>query len=280
MEQEKPPVIDLEKVIQAKNPTLLKWLPGFVLGYIKKKVHQEEMNEFLQVSYKKYGIDFADAVLDHFNIRLNIIGAENVPAEGGCILAGNHPLGGLDGIALISVVGNLRKKRDVKFIVNDILLSIKNLEPVFIPVNKHGKNTQDILGRVDEAYGSEQAVLVFPAGLVSRKQNGVIRDLQWKKSFIMQARKKQRDIVPIFVAGRNSEFFYNFARLRKQLGIKANIEMFFLPDEMFRQRNKTITIIFGKPISHEILDKSRSDQEWAEFVKDTVYSLGASYHKK
>ncbi len=277
MQDEKPPVIDLEQVIAAKNPKLLRWLPGFIIRYIKRKIHQDEMNEFLKWNYKKYGLDFSEAVLTDFNITLHVIGEENVPSEGGCIIAGNHPLGGFDGLALINVVGKLRKKKDVKFIVNDILLNIKNLAPVFVPVNKHGKNTSEVLSRVDEAYSSDEAVIIFPAGLVSRKQSGGIQDLPWKKSFIMQAKKRNRDVVPVFIGGKNSSFFYNFARVRKWLGIKANIEMFFLPDEMFRQRNKTITIIFGKRIPFEHFDKSKSDQEWSEFVRDTVYNLGKSH---
>jgi putative hemolysin len=274
MQGEKPPVIDLDSVIASKNPRLLKILPGFILRYIKKKVHQDEMNEFLKVNYTYYGLDFVNAVLDYFQVKITVKGIEDLPKEGGVIIAANHPLGGLDGLALLRVVGKHRNKQDVQFIVNDILLNLKNLAPVFVPVNKHGKNTADVFARMEETYHSDQAVLIFPAGLVSRKQDGKIMDLDWKKSFITQARKHERDIYPVYIHGRNSKFFYNFALLRKKLGIKANIEMFFLPDEMFRQRNKSITIIFGKPISWKTLDKSKTDQEWASWFKEKVYELG------
>jgi putative hemolysin len=274
MEDQKPPVIDLEQVIASKNPRLLKVLPGFVLRMIKNKIHQDEMNEFLKLYHTRQGLDFVDAVLSYFKVNLVVKGIENIPKEGGIILAANHPLGGFDGLALLKVVGDHRTKKDVQFIVNDILLNLKNLAPVFVPVNKHGKNTSEVYSKLDETYRSEQAVLIFPAGLVSRKQQGFIRDLDWKKSFIVQARKNEREIYPVYIHGRNSSFFYNFALLRKKLGIKANLEMFFLPDEMFKQRNKTITIIFGKPISWKALDKSKSDHEWASWFREHVYELG------
>lgn len=273
-QQDGPPFIDLEKVIATKNPRLLKLLPGFVLRYIKRTIHQDEMNEFLKGHYKLQGLEFAQAVLDYFNVTVRIVGEENVPSEGGCILASNHPLGGLDGLVFLTAVGRLRKKKDVKFIVNDILLSIKNLADLWVPVNKHGKNSADVLELIDSTYRSEQAVLVFPAGLVSRKQEGKIADLLWRKSFVTQAKKHKRAIIPVFIDGKNSSFFYNFALLRKKVGIKANIEMFFLADEMFRQRNKTITIIFGKPVSYQSLNESKSDAEWAKEIRNMVYDLG------
>jgi putative hemolysin len=197
---------------------------------------------------------------------------ENIPQSGGVVFASNHPLGGFDAMVILDSISRVRT--DVKFIVNDILLNLKNLKPLFVGVNKHGKNSVKMLEDIDTAYGSDQAIFIYPAGLVSRKQDsGKIEDLEWKKSFITKAKKHQRMVVPLFVDGRNSNRFYNLARWRSKLGIKVNVEMFFLVDEMFRQRNKTITVIFGKPIPYTAFDNSKSDVQWALAVKKIVYDL-------
>jgi 1-acyl-sn-glycerol-3-phosphate acyltransferase len=271
--------IDLEKVIGSKNPRLLKLLPRFVLNYIKRTIHQDDINSFLRVKGHTRDFEFAEAALEELGVTVEVKGLENVPATGGCIIASNHPLGGIDGMALIYAVGKVRK--DISFLVNDILMNFKNLEGIFVPVNKHGKNTPEMVAKMDEEYASDKAVLIFPAGLVSRKQaGGVIKDLQWKKSFITRAKKYGKNIIPTYVGGRNSNFFYNLAMWRKRVGIKANIEMFYLADEMYRQRGKTITIIFGKPVPYEMFDSSRNDGEWAEWMKEQVYTLGSSAQKK
>ena len=168
-----------------------------------------------------------------------------------------------------------QKRTDLKFIVNDILLQLKNLESLFIGVNKHGKNSAELFAAMDKLYASDTAMLIFPAGLVSRKQSkGEIKDLEWKKSFIKQARKNKHDIIPVYIEGRNTNFFYNFARLRSQLGIKVNIEMFYLVNEMYRQKDKTIKIIFGTALSYEMFTTEKTDYEWAQLVKEHVYTLG------
>ena len=157
--------------------------------------------------------------------------------------------------------------------MNDILTQFKNLQDLFIGVNKHGKNAAHLLSEIDKQYASEQVTLIFPAGLVSRKQSGVVRDLEWKKSFITKSKKHKRNVIPVHIEGKNTNRFYNLANWRKQFGIKANIEMFFLVDEMFKQKNKTFTITFGEPIPYSVFDKSKSDYEWAQWVKEKVYDL-------
>lgn len=263
--------IDIEKVIGSKNPKLLKWLPGFVLNYIKHIIHQEEVNHVLKIYGDKQGIDFLNAVLNYFNIQINLKGETNIPNKGKYIFASNHPLGGIEGMVLISVVN--RYYEIVRFVVNDILLNLKNFEPLFIPVNKHGVYTKEYAKILESTFQPEAQVLYFPAGLVSRKINGQIMDLEWKKSFISKSVQYQRDIIPVYIEGHNSNFFYNLANLRKAIGIKANIEMFYLPDEMFKQKNKTITIHFGEPIAFETFDSSKTQLEWAAFVKEKVYRL-------
>ena len=257
----------IREVIAGKNPGLLKWLPGFVLRYIERIVHEDDINEVMHNIGHLDGLDFVDAL-----ITQELKGAENIPLTGGVVFASNHPLGGLDGIAFMHALGHYRK--DIKFLVNDILMNIKNLGPLFIPVNKHGKQAREASRLIDEAYASDQALLVFPAGLVSRKRkNGVIKDLEWKKNFITKAKKYKKDVIPVFIEGRNSDFFYNLARFRKNVGIGANLEMFYLADEMFAQRNKKVTIHIGKPIPYEELSQGKTEQEWAETVKERVYAM-------
>lgn len=265
--------IVIREVIGKKNPKLLKWLPGFVLKYIERIVHEDDINAVMQNIGHLEGLDFVDALISQeLNVKVNITGAENIPRSGGAVFASNHPLGGLDGIAFMHALGRYRK--DIKFLVNDILMNIKNLGPLFIPINKHGSQAREAMRWIDETYGSDQAMLVFPAGLVSRKRkNGVVKDLEWKKSFVAKAKKFKKDIIPVYIEGRNSDFFYNLARFRRNIGIGANLEMFYLADEMFAQRNKTVTIHIGKPIPYEELNDGRSEQAWADHIKEIVYAM-------
>lgn len=263
--------IDIEKVLQDKNPALARWLPGFVTRYIKRVVHEDEINAVMQAHGERYGLDFVRASLDFLNTEVVLQGAENIPQQGGVILAANHPLGGLDGIALMKAVGDIRS--DFLFLVNDILLNIKNLEPLFVPVNKVGQNPREALKRIEESYARDIAILVFPAGMVSRQLPEGIADLEWQKSFIAKAIKYQKDVVPIHIGGRNSAWFYALSRWRKRLGIKANLEMFYLPDEMFKQSNRKIVITAGKAVPWQTFDQTKNLKEWAEWMRQKVYAL-------
>lgn len=269
--QENAKYIVIRDVIHKKNPALLRWLPGFVLRYIERVLHEDDINAIMAKIGHLHGLDFVDALIGELGVEVTLSGQEHIPAEGGVIFASNHPLGGLDGVAFMHALGKHRK--DIKFIVNDILLNIKNLEPLFVGVNKHGSQGRDSLAQVEQAYADDHALLVFPAGLVSRKHHAVIKDLEWKKSFINKAKRYKKDIIPVFIDGRNSNFFYTFAKLRENLGIKANIEMFYLPGEMFAQRGKKVSIRIGKPIPYTHFDSSKSEKEWAEYVKKIVYRI-------
>lgn len=269
--QENAKYIVIRDVIHKKNPALLRWLPGFVLRYIERVLHEDDINAIMAKIGHLHGLDFVDALIGELGVEVTLSGQEHIPAEGGVIFASNHPLGGLDGVAFMHALGKHRK--DIKFIVNDILLNIKNLEPIFVGVNKHGSQGRDSLAQIEQAYADDHALLVFPAGLVSRKHHAEIKDLEWKKSFINKAKRYKKDIIPVFIDGRNSNFFYTFAKLRENLGIKANIEMFYLPGEMFAQRGKKVSIRIGKPIPYTHFDSSKSEKEWAEYVKKIVYRI-------
>jgi putative hemolysin len=267
----KKPFIDIEQVLKEKNAKLHKWLPGFVIKYIKRIVHEDDINQVMANNGHLHGIDFVNALIEEFGIEVSLTGEENIPLEEPVIFASNHPLGGMDGVAFMYALGKYRT--DIRFLVNDILTNIKNFEPMFVPVNKHGSNSREVSKLIEETYAGDYAVLVFPAGLVSRKQKGAIKDLEWKKSFISKAKRYRKSVVPVYIEGRNSNFFYNLAKIRKNIGIKANIEMFYLADEMFAQRGKKVVIHIGKPISYQYFDKSKTEIEWAEEVKKLVYLM-------
>jgi len=266
-------LIDIRKVIGDKNPNLLKILPNFVINYIKNIVHEDEINAHIANNKDIFGVQFVENTLfDLFGVKIQYQGLENLKNSERYIVASNHPMGGLDGLAIMYVVSKINP--NIKVPVNDLLLYIPNLKPIFLPVNKHGKQSSDAAIEMEKAYNSDAAIIYFPAGLASRKINGKIMDLEWKKSFIQKARQYHRDIIPVYISGKNSNFFYNLANLRKKLAIKSNIEMFFLSNEMFKQKDKNIKIICGEPISYNFFDKSKTDKEWAQYVKDIVYKLG------
>ena len=263
--------IDVEKVIAGKSPRLLKALPKFIIRYLKRIIHQDEINQILAQHGDKQGIPFIEEVLKMMNVTYQTEGLENISLDGRYLFASNHPLGGLDGIILIHLLR--QKYPDVKFPVNDLLMYLKQFHSVFIPVNKHGAQSSQNARMLEEAYSSNTQILYFPAGLCSRKQKGTIEDLEWKKSFITKALKHKRNIVPVYFSGRNSNFFYNLSKLRNFFGIKANIEMLYLVDEMFKQKGKNITVKIGKPLSYNTFDSSKSPKEWANWVKKQVYEM-------
>ena len=264
--------IYIEQLFRSKNPGVAKMIPGFIYSYLKKVIHQDDINDFITRYGDRKGLDFSDAILEYLHVSYQVIGEANLPSpDGRYIFVSNHPLGGPDGIILISFLGT--RYPELKFLVNDLLLNLKNLNNIFLPVNKHGAQAKDAVSALEDAYASDCQMIMFPAGLVSRKQQGIIQDLEWQKSFVSKAIQHRRDIVPIFIDGRNSNFFYNLATFRKKIGLKANIEMLYLPDETFKQRNRTFTLYIGQPIEWESLDKSKKPIEWAQEIKRKVYLL-------
>ena len=265
-------LIDIDKVLREKAPKYYKYIPKFVVSYLKRIVHQEELNVFLRESKDMVGVDFLKACLEFLDANIVVKGEENLPTEGLYTFVSNHPLGGQDGVALGYVLGSFYKGK-VKYMVNDLLMNLQGLAPLCIPINKTGKQAKDFPRMVEAGFASNDQLIMFPAGLCSRRQNGVIRDLDWKKTFIVKSVQAQRDVVPIHFEGRNSNFFYNLANVCKFLGIKINIAMLYLADEMLKNRHKTFTVTIGKPISWQTFDKSKTPAEWAAYVKDIVYKL-------
>ncbi len=272
MTKEVPFLVDVDHILQTKASN--KKLPRFVVNYLKKIIHQKEVNGFLSTKSHLKNENFVEAALEFLNITITVEGRENFPPkEGRYIFAGNHPLGGMDGMVNGMIVAK-EYGRPVRFISNDMLLYLKPMQDMFVPVNKFGPSMSRENARImAEMYESDDNLVTFPAGICSRKTKGVICDLEWKKNFITKAIEYKRDVVPMYFEGKNSRFFYNLANLRKFLGIKFNIEMMYLADEMFKQRGNHFTIKVGKAIPWQTFDKSKTHQEWAQWVKDKTYEL-------
>lgn len=263
--------INIEKILKTKAPNLYKKLPRFVINYFIKVFHQDEVNSDLQKISDLIGVPKFHKHLAINNIHIDIHNAENVPQTGRFIFAANHPFGGPDGIMIVSAVGKMFPK--TKLMVNDLLMNLPDIQDVFIPINRFGKNKREYAEIFENSMQSDAQIIIFPAGLVSRKIKGQIRDLEWKKSFISYAKRYERDIIPVFISGKNSNFFYNIANIRTKLGIKTNIEQLYLVDEFYKHKNESLSLFFGEPISYQSLTNDKRDAEWAEVIKQRVYNL-------
>lgn len=264
--------IDIKQVLKQKSPSIAGKIPGFVVDYLIRTVHQDELNDILFRYRDKQGVAFMQELIGYFDLTLETVNTKNLPTEGRYIFASNHPLGGLDGICLSAVIGEHYEGK-IKYLVNDLLLYLTNLKSIFVPINKHGAQAKVNARLIDEAYASDNQIVTFPAGLCSRKIKGKIQDTEWKKSFIQKAVEHKRDVIPVYFEGTNSNFFYRLANFRKTLGIQMNYEMIYLPDEMFRSKHKTYRIYFGKPIPWQTFDSSKKPAEWAEWVRGIAYKL-------
>lgn len=264
--------LDIKQILQQKAPSAAGKIPGFVVNYLIRTVHQDELNDILTRYHDKEGVAFMQELIRYFDLTLHLEGEEHIPEKGRFLFASNHPLGGLDGICLAAVIG-ARFDGKIKYPVNDLLLYLPNLRSIFLPVNKHGAQSKQTAALMEEAYASDNQIITFPAGLCSRRIRGKIEDLDWKKSFIQKAVEYRRDIIPVYFEGQNSAFFYRLAALRKALGIRMNYEMIYLPDEMFRCRHHTFRIHFGRPVSWQTFDNRKKPAQWAAWMKETVYKL-------
>ena len=267
--------IDIDKILASKMGKKVKFVPKFLVRWLKHIIHEDEVNRFLWESRDKSGTEWLTECVRYLDMDLRIEGIENLPDKNDGKLytfVSNHPLGGQDGVALGSIIGK-HYDGNFRYLVNDLLLNLPGLAPVSIGINKTGKQSRDFPRMVEAGFQSNNHMLMFPAGLNSRKINGIIHDLPWKKTFISKSVEYKRDVVPIYFSGRNSERFYRIANWQKKLGLKINIAMLFLVDEMYRNVHKSFTVKIGKPIPWQTFDKSKTPVEWAKFVEDKVYEL-------
>ena len=267
--------IDLDRIIREKMGTKARYVPSVAVRWLKHIIHQDEVNRFLWESRDKKGTEWLEECTRYLDMTLNIEGLENLPDKNDGRLytfVSNHPLGGVDGVALGAIIGRHYDGR-FRYLVNDLLMNLPGLAPLCIPINKTGKQSRSFPEMVEAGFSGDNHILMFPAGICSRKIDGQIHDLPWKKTFITKSVETKRDIVPIHFGGRNSDFFYGLANVCKALHIKFNIAMLFLVDEMYKNVHKSFRVAIGKPIPWQTFDKSKTAMEWAKYVQDKVYRL-------
>ena len=255
--------IDIGLILQkkfGKAPRLLTW-------YLKRLIHQDYLNGFFVQGYT--GVEFCTKALEYLGISLTVEGS--IPEGGPYTFVSNHPLGGVDGLALLHLIG--QKDPDVMMLGNDFLTNIQGLKSMIVPVNKVGMQSRALKDNIDKAFSSSANMLVLPAGKVSRKTNGIIQDQPWKKTFLVKSIETGRDIVPIHFIGTNSRRFYRIGRMEKFFKLRFPLGMLFLPDEMYRARGKSYKVVIGSPIPASTFDESRSIAQWTDYVRDIVYKL-------
>lgn len=264
--------IDIDQLLRTRAASYYRWIPAFVVRWLERLVCQDQLNDLLCKIGDKRDVEAADTVLQELDVKLHAVGMENIPTQGRFIFASNHPLGGLDGLALISLMGH-HYNGAIRFLVNDLLMAVKPLSGIFLPINKFGKQSREYAALIEAEYASDKQMLTFPAGLCSRRQSdGTIADLEWHKFIITSAIQHRRDIIPVYFDGRNSSKFYRLAQWRKKLGLKFNLEQILLPSEVFKSRGSTFVIHIGKPISWQELDIKQAKQQ-AAALRETVYHL-------
>jgi len=266
--------IDIEKILKGKMGAKAKFVPSFLVNWLKHIIHQDQVNAFIWDNRDVTGTEWLESCVRYLDMTLEVKGKENLPAPDDGRLytfVSNHPLGGEDGVALGAIIGRHYDSR-FRYLVNDLLMNLPGLAPLCIPINKTGSQARNFPAMVEAGFQSDHHILMFPAGLCSRRKNGVIRDLPWKKTFITKSVQYQRDVVPIHFSGQNSNFFYRLANFSDRF-LPFNLAMMFLVDEMYKNVHKKFTVTIGKPIPWQTFDKSKSPMEWANFVQNSVYAL-------
>ena len=276
MQPDKAPFqIDIDEILRSKAGPKAKRIPRFIVAWLKRRLHQDQVNDFLRIIGDKEGVPWLKGCLDFLDTKLEVKGLENLPSDADgrrFTFVSNHPLGGQDGVALGYVLGTHYDGR-IKYLVNDLLMFLPGLAPLCIPINKTGKQSRQFPVMVEAGFSGDDHILMFPAGLCSRRRHGVIRDLPWNKTFITKSVQHQRDVVPIYFSGRNSNKFYTIANICKMLGLKFNLAMLYLVDELFKNQHKTFEVHIGRPIPWQTFDRSRTATQWAAYVQDIVYQL-------
>ena len=263
--------IDVGKILESKAPRLKRYIPRAVINWLRGIIQEDFLNNAIGNFGDKPPMEFIRGAFGLLDIERSVEGFENIDPEGRYIFASNHPFGGMDGMMLAEAIGS--RLGDVRVVINDLLMYLEPLRPIWLPVNKHGRQNTVYARRMREAFEGPLPILTFPAGLCSRRKKGVVADLEWRKNFIKQAHSTNRQVVPVFVEGCLSNRFYNISNLRTKLGVKFNIEMILLVDEMVRQKGQTFTLRFGKPISTEELSAIGSVEDQVAFVRKKVYEM-------
>ena len=265
------PHIDVAAVLRGKAPRLSRWIPSPLVGWLRRTIHEQEINHILEHYWELPPQEFIHACFREWGVTYSVEGLDKLDPAGRYLFVANHPFGGMDGMMLADKL--IDRFGDVRVVVNDLLMHVEPLRPLWVPVNKHGAQNAAYARKFDEAFFGDTPVLTFPAGLCSRRIDGRITDLPWKNSFLKKALAAQRDIVPVFVEGRLSDFFYRVDRIRKALGVKFNIEMLWLPDEMFSQKGRHFRLIVGDPVSVAELQRFGTLAEQVDEIRRKTYFL-------
>ncbi len=243
---------------------------------LKKILHQDEINQFIDTHRHLEGLEFLDAVLDHFDFKYSLSNRDraNIPAQGRVIIVANHPLGSLDGLALLKMIAEIRP--DVKIVATNVLSQVKPLENLFLSVDNLSTKANHIAGlkKILSTLRQEQAVIMFPTGEVSRIRPQGVRDGKWKTGFVSMAYKTSSPVVPVYINGKNSTLFYSMSTLYKPLGT------LMLVMEMFNKQDQEISFRVGKPIpvdSMRLLDLP--PKKIAKRMRKQVYRLAKNYKK-
>lgn len=275
MKQVTEKTIDLDLILSSKMGSKAKFVPRPFVSWLKRVIHQDEVNRFLWESRHLSGTEWLEECVRYLDMTLQIVGEENLPAKDDGKLytfVSNHPLGGADGVALGSIIGR-HYDGNFRYLVNDLLMNLPGLAPVCIPINKTGSQSRSFPQMVEDGFKSGNHILMFPAGICSRRIDGKVQDIAWKKTFITKSVEYQRDVVPIHFSGSNSDFFYKLASFSDKYVKKINIAMLFLVDEMYKNVHKSFQVTIGKPIPWQTFDKSKSASTWAQEVRSRVYAL-------
>jgi putative hemolysin len=275
MNQISEKTINIDKILHDKMGDKAKFVPRPLVSWLKRILHQDEVNRYLWESRHLTGTEWLEECVRYLDMTLEVVGSENLPDKDDGRLytfVSNHPLGGADGVALGSIIGRHYDSK-FRYLVNDILMNLPGLAPLCIPINKTGGQARSFPAMVKAGFESDNHILMYPAGLCSRRRNGEVRDLPWSKTFIVKSVQYQRDVVPIHFGGQNSDFFYKLANFSDKYVKKVNIAMIYLVDEMYKNVHKTFTVTIGKPIPWQTFDKNRTPAEWAQYVQDIVYQL-------
>ncbi len=272
-------LINLEAVIAGKAPKLRKKIPTWVIRLVERLICQKEMNDILIRLGHNKGVAFAQAMSQDMGVTYTVEGMEKLDRHGHYMLVSNHPLGGFDGISYIAVFGDYFSQ--IKVIVNDMLMYIEPLRNVFLPVNTMGRQKRKDMEDLQQAYRSQDIQLIsFPAGFCSRYIDGRIQDIEWRKSVIKQSIEAKRDIVPMYFEGRNSTTFYALEWMRRKLGMKFNIGLILLPRQMMKTaKGKHFRILIGSPIPYQHFDQSKTENEWAQWLREQCYQLKTESRK-
>ena len=264
-------MLDVEKMIQEKYPKLRnnKIIKSAISKFSDSVIHQDEINKFLKRNKHLAPLEFVEHVLDEmqFNYLVSDKYLENIPTEGRVVIIANHPLGALDALALIKLISSVRK--DVKIIANDFLNTLTPLRPILLDINNFkNKQSKESINNIYDALNSEEVVIIFPSGEVSRATPTGIKDKKWHKGFLKFAKRSNSPILPVFIGGKNSKIFYSVSALNKKLS------MLLLSNEMFKQKNKSIEIIVGELIPYEnVTPKGIEQEQLIRLYKKHLYNL-------